>query len=319
MPEISAGHPRYLQREKGMFFKNITAFMLSDAAALALRSGLDEALKARPVPALGALDQSCRGFVPPFGVESLSYDQAGCSLIQWSGLDKVIPASAVSKTVNDRIDKIAQDEDRRVGSKERRRIRDEVLTDMLVKAFVKPFGLAAYIDWQTNLILVNTGSDTAASDLLTDLRAGAGTLPAFPLNATESVRQIMSEWVAANRPAQNFALGDECAMSEDAEGSSVKFARQDLCADEVLAHFDVGMSVDSLGLQFNDRIGFVLDTDLTIRKIRLFDNVMDDLASADDDTAESELAPRFTLMALELRELFKALDLVFKFDRPTDR
>lgn len=303
-----------------MFFKNYTAFVLTDAVALDLRGRLDEALAERPLGELGALDAGIRGFVPPAGIEALSYDQSAASLIKLGGLDKVIPAAAVNKALSDKLREIGEKEQRRIGAKERKHIKDEIITRMLAQAFVQPYALFAYFDWDANLLLIDTSSESAATGMVENLRLAAGSLPVLPLIAEESTRTILTDWLQTGKLPSGFALADEAELVDPSEGGAkVKFSRQDLETDEVREHIAVGKQVTLLGLTFDDRISLVLGADLVIRKVKFLDQVLDELNEQDPEGAEAELGARFTLMVLEIRRLYNELDGVFKFERPTDR
>lgn len=303
-----------------MFFKNLTAFTLPADAALDLRGRLEEFLAEAPVRELGPLDSCSRGFIPPFGVEALTHDESGGTLIQLGGLDKIIPASAVGKAVRDKIAEIGEREGRRVGGKERRHIKDEILTRMLAQAFVQDYALAAYFDWQENLLLVDTSSESAATGLVENIRLAAGTFPVVPLYANVSTRVLLTDWVQGGKLPAGFALGDEAELVDPAEGGAkVKFTRQDLETDEVREHLQVGKQVTQLGLTFDNRVEFVLGADLVLRKVKFLDQVMDELVGADADTVVAEVASRFTLTVLEFRRLFQQLEKIFEFERPDAR
>ena len=66
-----------------------------------------------------------------------------------------------------------------------------------------------------------------------------------------------------------LVLGDECELRDPAEaGAVVRCRRQDLESDEVREHLKSGKQVFQLGLEYDERVSFVLGEDLTVRKLR---------------------------------------------------
>jgi len=75
--------------------------------------------------------------------------------------------------------------------------------------------------------------------------------------------------------------------------------------------------VFQLGLVFDERLSFVLGEDLVLRKLKLLDVVLDELADSPADAA-AELDARFALFTLELERLLGKLEEWFGLPRPQD-
>jgi recombination associated protein RdgC len=117
-----------------------------------------------------------------------------------------------------------------------------------------------------------------------------------------------------------LALGDECELRDSADGgAAVRCRRQDLESDEIGEHLKSGKQVFQLGLVFEDRLGFSLDEDLVVRKLRFLDLVQDELGDVATESAVAELDARFALMTLELGRLFEKMQEWFGLARPMDR
>jgi recombination associated protein RdgC len=87
----------------------------------------------------------------------------------------------------------------------------------------------------------------------------------------------------------------------------------------VREHLKSGKQVFQLGLMFEDRIGFVLGEDLTVRKLRFLDQVQGELGETDRDSGAAELDAVFALMTLELERLLQHLEQWFGLPRPSDK
>ena len=306
-----------------MFFRNLTMFRFSHATALdtVVSSGdLGAHLESKRLRPCGPLEQSTRGFVSPFGLahDVLTHAVGEFVLVAIGAEDRMLPAAVVNAELALRLQKIRDEQDRRVGAKERKRMKDEILTDFLPRAFVKPSRMLAYLDLKNGWLVVDTSSRKSAEEALSQLREAVGSFPATPMAPEESPRTLMTDWVVSGQLPAGFALADDCELRDPADGGAiVRCRRQDLETDEVREHLKSGKQVYQLGLVFDDRISFVLGEDLVVRKLRFLDQVLDDLQDADD--AAADLDSRFALMTLELARLLAKLDELFRLPRPTDR
>jgi recombination associated protein RdgC len=263
-----------------------------------------------------------QGFVSPYGrdEDALLHELGKFSLLTAAREDKLLPGAVVSEELNARLKKIAEKEGRPVGSKERKRLKDEVLTDLLPRAFTRVSKRNAYLDTENGWFVVDTASRKAAEACTSLIREALGTFPASPLVADESPRVLMTDWLAQGKLPAGLALGDECELRDSADGgAAVRCRRQDLESDEIREHLKSGKQVFQLGLVFDDRLEFSLDEDLVVRKLRFLDQVQDELGETQTDSAIAELDARFALMTLELGRLFEKLQEWFGLARPQDR
>lgn len=304
-----------------MFFRNLSLFRYSTATSASLaevETSLDEH-RLRPC---GPIEMSTRGFVSPFGRESdeLVHRVGDFTLLAVGGEDKLLPSSVVNEELANKLDAIREKEARRVGAKERKRIKDEVITDLLPRAFVRSSRQFAYLDLADGWIVIDTSSRKNAEEAVTQVREAVGRFPATPLAPEESPRALLTDWLTTGQLPPNLVLGDECELRDPAEaGAIVRCRRQDLELDEVKEHLKSGKQVFQLGLEFDERISFVLGEDLVIRKLRFLDIVLDEIDESSMESSRAELDATFTLMTLEIRRLLVALESWFKITRPTDQ
>ncbi|UXI68602.1 recombination-associated protein RdgC [Tahibacter amnicola] len=304
-----------------MFFRNLSLFRFSEAVAESLAE-LETHLEEKRLRPCGPLEQSTRGFVSPHGrnAETLVHTVGAYTMITVGGEDKLLPGSVVNEELAARLQKITEEQGRRVGAKERKRMKDEVLTDLLPRAFVRPFRMYAYLDRKNGWLVVDTSSRKSAEETVSEIREAIGTFPATPMAPEESTRTLMTDWVTHGKLPAGLALGDECELRDPAEsGAVVRCRRQDLETDEVREHLKNGKQVFQLGLTFDDRISFVLGEDMVVRKFRFLDQVLDELGDTEADSAAAELDSRMALMTLEVERLLGKLDEWFGLPRPQDR
>ena len=304
-----------------MFFRNLSLFRFSAATSSNLAE-LETALDQHRLRPCGPIEMTTRGFVSPFGRDSdeLVHRVGDFSLFTVGGEDKLLPSSVVNDELANKLAEITEKEARRVGARERKRLKDEVLTDLLPRAFVRSSRQFAYLDLAQGWIVIDTASRKNAEEAVSQVRDAVGRFPATPLAPEESPRALLTQWLSSGKLPANLVLGDECELRDPAEsGAIVRCRRQDLELDEIKEHLKSGKQVFQLGLEFDDRISFVLGEDLVIRKLRFLDIVLDEIDESSLESIRAELDATFTLMTGEIRRLLAALESWFTIKRPTDQ
>jgi recombination associated protein RdgC len=302
-----------------MFFRNLTLFRFSPAVAEDLLR-LEEALGEHRLRPCGPLEMGTRGFVPPVGrgdEAAMTHVVKACTLFTVGSEEKLLPAAVVNDELQRKVQKIAEEEGRKVGGRERKRIKEDLLTELLPRAFVRSSRMSAYVDRKGGWLVLDTSSRKSAENALTQVREALGSFPAVPLAPEEGPRVLMTDWLAHGNLPGGLALGDECELRDPATatGAIARCRRQDLDAEEVKEHLRNGKQVFQLGLVFDDRISFVLGEDLVVRKLKFLDAVLDELGDSQQDAA-AEMDARFALLTLELERLLGKLEEWFGLPRP---
>lgn len=142
-----------------MFFRNLTIFTFPPSLRDALEA-LPDQLEQHALKPLGSMEMSTHGFVSPLGQghSALSLSVGNCLLVTLGSETKVLPAAVVNRAVSEKLDAIQEKENRTPGSKERKRIKDEVIADLLPRAFARPSRTAAYLDLGRGWLVVDTAS-----------------------------------------------------------------------------------------------------------------------------------------------------------------
>jgi recombination associated protein RdgC len=120
----------------------------------------------------------------------------------------------------------------------------------------------------------------------------------------------MTAWLLEGGAPAGFVPADACELRDQEDsGSVIRCKGQDLGSEEILSHLRAGMQVVKLALDWEERLGFVLADDLSLKRLRVADELIDEVEDGDD--AAARLDAEFALMALQLRELIAALDAIF--------
>jgi recombination associated protein RdgC len=304
-----------------MLFRNLCCFRFSRSATQSL-DDLPKRLKRRGLKPCGPLESLSRGWVSPFGrgEDALLHQQGAFTLLTLGGEDKLLPAAVVNEALAAKLDKLKAQRGKPVGGRERKRLRDEVLTDLLPRAFVRPSRLSGYLDEKDGWLVVDTSSRKAAEGFLTVLRDTLERFPALPPDPEESPRSLMTGWLTGAKLPEGLVLGDECELRDPADrGAIVRCRRQDLESAEVREHLKSGKQVAQLGLVMDERVSFVLGEDLVVRKLKFLDAVEEELEASEHEDARTELDARFALMTLTLKPVWARLDEWFRLGRPSER
>jgi recombination associated protein RdgC len=298
-----------------MFFRNLTLFRFPTSLDFtALESQLDEA-RLKPV---GVLELSSRGFISPFGREgeALSHRIGDAIWLTVGGEDKLLPAAVVNDLLAKKLAEMEEKEGRKPGGRARKRLKDDLVHELLPRAFVRPTRTDALLDLENGLCIVDTSSRKSAESVVSEIRRALGSFPALPLNAEVAPRSVLTGWIAGEALPNGFTLGDECELKDAADkGAVVKCQRHDLACDEIAKHLEAGKQVTRLALTLDDHVSFVLGEDLVLRKFKLLDGAVDQLESTERDDLRAELDARFALMAAEARRLFSVLEPALKLSK----
>ncbi|GAB3382020.1 recombination-associated protein RdgC [Lysobacter fragariae] len=298
-----------------MFFRNLTLFRFPTTTKLDdLDRGLDEC-QLKPV---GPLELSSRGFISPYGRDNdlLAARQPGAIWLSIGGEDRLLPGSVVNDMLAKKLEEIEQKEGRKPGGRTRKRIKDELITDLLPRAFIKPSRTDALLDLEHGIVVVDSSSRKSAENVVSEIRRALGSFPALPLNAEVAPRSVLTGWIAGEPLPDGLSLGDECELRDPVDqGAVVKCQRQELQGDEIGKHLEAGKQVTRLALTLDDHVSFVLGEDLVVRKFKLLDGAVDQLESTEREDIRAELDARFALMSGEVKRLFTVLEKALKLSK----
>jgi recombination associated protein RdgC len=296
-----------------MFLRNLTMFRFPASTDFSEVAMLLPQVTLKPV---GPLEMCSRGFVSPFGREETQQLHHAIGAWLWLTVgaeDKMLPGAVVNDQLAKRIAEIEQREGRRPGGRERKRMKDDLLHELMPKAFVKTSRTDVFLDTQRGVAFVDSSSRATGENVMSDIRGLLGSFPAMSLNAEVAPRTVLTGWIAGEALPQGVTLGEEAELKEPMAGGAIaKLQHQELVSDETAKHLDAGKQVTKLGLVLEDNLSFVLGDDLAVRKVKFLDGALDRLENADTDGRRAELDARFALQIGELGRLFDGLAAAFK-------
>lgn len=247
--------------------------------------------------------------------ENLVFQSNDCMMICLKKEERLLPATVINEMLQEKIEEIEQAEGHKLGKKARTELKDNLIFELLPRAFTHSSKAYAYIDVKNDFIVINCASLGKAEDLLSTLRKTLGGLPAIPLNTTLKPVLEMTNWLqhenvphGLNNVPRGFVIDDECELRAPEEGGSIaRFKRQDLWLPEIKNHLDTGKQVIKLALSWNDRISFLLDENLRITRVNFLDLVQQKVSEFESETYEQQFDADFMIMSAEISEFLQSL------------
>jgi recombination associated protein RdgC len=297
-----------------MWFKNLLTYRLTQEVPFEPEA-LEAALASKPARPCASQELTTYGFVAPFGKgedASLVHVSGEFLLIAARKEERILPSSVVNDAVKEKVEEIETEQMRKVYKKERDQIKDEIIQAFLPRAFIRRSMIFAAIAPRLGVILVNSASAKRAEDLLSTLREVMGSLPVRPATVKIAPTATMTDWVKTQQTAEGFYVLDECELRDTAEdGGIVRCKRQDLTGEEIQLHLSTGKVVTQLALAWQDKLSFILDDKMVIKRLK-FEELLQEQAEQDGgDEAAQQFDASFLLMMMTFTEflpvLFEAL------------
>lgn len=267
-----------------MWFKQISVFTLAQDLETDFEAWHDKLSAAAFKPCQG-LDWKSEGFnrAVPFR-EELIFNFQDTWRFSLRQEDKVLPSTVIREFLDEKLAELQATEGRIIGRKEKMQIKEQITDDLLPRAFVRSRYTEAVMDLQSHLLFVNQSHPNKSENFVSQLRQALGGLPASLPRTQESPSSLMTAWLAQGEAAGNFELDSDCELKGTGDiVPVVKISKQDLSTEEVKQHLEHGKICTQLGLIWNEQIRFVLNEDLSLKRIQYLDMLQEEAANQGDD------------------------------------
>ncbi|MDR2325510.1 MAG: recombination-associated protein RdgC [Acidovorax sp.] len=259
-------------------FKNLIIYRIASNAAFGL-SALEEALQKTPFTPCGATQEKSVGWVPPRGEEHglLAESVGGQWVLRFFAESRAVPASVLNRKVAEKAEAIEKEFGRKPGKKEKQELKDEVKLDLLPLAFPKQSAIWVWIDPRASLLVLDTGSQARADEVVTLLVEGLQGFGVALLDTQTSPQAAMAHWLLTQEPPAGFSIDRECELkAADESKAVVRYGRHPLDIAEVKEHVEHGKLPTKLAMTWDDRVSFVLTDGLQLKKLAFLDSVLDE-------------------------------------------
>ncbi|QNS15220.1 recombination-associated protein RdgC [Mannheimia bovis] len=284
-----------------VFFKNVMIYKLTGELSLESKS-LDDLQQETKFTPCTQFDMSKFGWSSPLkGSDLLHFSQGNQFLLVSHKEDKLLPANVVKAETEQRIAELEEKEARKLKKTEKQAVKDQVVSNLLPRAFSKHQFTAIWLDLDNQLVYVDAASSKRAEDTLALLRKTLGSLPVVPISFTFPPTEVMTNWVAKGHTPSWLTLLEEAELKSFDTDSVIRCKRQDLETEEIAQHLQAGKFITKLAIEWEAHFSCVLNEDATLSRLKFADEVRE----KNDDILKEDIAQRFdadfSLMTEELK------------------
>ena len=287
-----------------MWFKNLQLYRLPKNWA-DNTGKLEEQLSTLTLQPCSACDLQSIGWIAPRDGGPLVHSVNRQWLLALGIEQKLLPASVVKQCANDKAKEIEENEGRRVGRKEMRDLREAMTIELLPRAFVRRRTTFGWIDPVNGWLAIDAASPAKAEEFLEHLRKSVDQLPAKLLQVTQSPSSAMTGWVAEGEAPSHFTLDQDLEL-RSAEKATVRYVKHTLEGEEIRQHIADGKVVTRLAMTWGDRISFLLNENLQIKRLSFLD-LLKEQADSQAENEDERFDIDFTLMTGEVAQLLNDL------------
>ncbi len=292
-----------------MWFKNLQIFQLVEPFTLSADQ-LNTQMQEQAARPCSKMERMNYGWVPPLGADSelLVHAANGRYMIAARKEEKILPASVVRDQVALKVQEIKRTENREVGGREKRALFDQISLNLLPQAFAKSQTTYAYIDVKQGWLVIDAANRSRAEDLTVLLRSSLGSLKLADIAVNISPSTLFTRWVQGEELPRDFNLENHCELQDpNAASTVIKCMNQDVTAKEVSGHIESGKHVVKLAMTWQDRVNFIIDNTLSIKRVRFLDLVQQQADDTQAETPAEKFDADFTIFSAEFVEFLPRL------------
>lgn len=266
-----------------MKFKNAIAYRLTQRPNLAALASI---LHTAPVQPIAPYQEKTQGWAPFLNSEpdKLTFPAtASAHFLKLKTQERLLPKKVVNRMLKERITIIETHDDRRLSKKERTRLQDELISELLPKAFILENEINAFIDDTHNLLVVDSASLSKADDFVSFLRKTLGSLEAVPLFPQNEISLLLTLWAQDPTPrTSNLALTGDYKLTQPETEKKVTIKGFDASEqDEIDTLIWQGYQVVEARFDFNEETLFTLDEKFRFKGIK--SNIESEQVDAEDE------------------------------------
>lgn len=283
--------------------KAITSFIIQEFPNPS-QARIEAALEKVKFKPCGANDWQSTGFVPPLEGEHLALEVEGAYWVELQTEKKILPSSVVNRILGERVKKLEQDRDHKIGRKEKKELKAQIIDELLPRALTGQSSILAVIDPKMGFILVGESSIKKAEIVAVMLNRAISDLTTSLVDYPESTSAAMAELLLKNAQGLFAAETSLTLKGEGTPAPTVRFAQYLLEKKEVLDLLKDGMRPAELELSWEGRVSFVLTESFVLKKV-CFLMAGGDASDGEESDPDALSQAMLTLQLGELRLIFK--------------
>jgi recombination associated protein RdgC len=225
-----------------MWFRNLRIYRLHRGLKLD-HEGIESQLARRPLARCGNFEMASRGWVFPRQEGVFVHAVNRQWLVALGVEQRLLPASVIRQTAQERAAEIESEQGRKVGRKEMRDILERVTEELMPKAFTSRRTTWAWIDPANGWLAVDAGSDARADEFMEVLLATLDDIAPRPLQTQVSPIAAMTDWLSGSEAPAGFTLDSDLELRAASEAqAAIRYVHHDIGGPEIAAHIAAGTS-----------------------------------------------------------------------------
>lgn len=293
-----------------MWFKNLIVYRLPADWSVSARE-LEDKLAARSLMPCGSFDMQSKGWVFSSDLERYVHTVNGQHLIALGVDQKLLPGSIIRQVATERAKEMAKEQGYPVGRRQMRELKMRVTEELRGRALTRKRVTHAWIDPINGWLVVNASSEGKAEELVETLRDTLGSLQVTLLETERSASATLTSWLMLGDAPLTFTIDDDTELqAADESKPTIRYVRHPLDGKEIRAQIQGGMYATRLGLTWRDRISFVLNEKLHVKKLEFLLIDKDKSEEGSSTSPAEQFDIDMTLMTGELNALLGDLATV---------
>ena len=290
-----------------MWFKQAKIFQLSSSIRFtptSLIEKLEDFIFQNCLPSM----PFASGWASPVDEEDapLAQTMNGYTMICLQIEEKILPSIVIQAELAKKIKEIEAVENRKIGQKEKYRLKDDITAMLLPRAFSKLTKVYAYIDPKNHRLVLGTANAKKIEQFISTFKKTFGE----NINSLQikKLPVIMTSWLKHQNYSSAFSIEKSCVL-QDANHQSrvIRCKDQDLFAGSIQSFIKDGCEIKQLALNWHDRIDFVLVDDLSLQSIRFKEEIIAQAEEMEAGTKQQQFNADFLIMTGTLDGLIQDL------------